>query len=122
MIRLHARDDAERGEARDVRRGDVLRVLDPPARIARSPMACTKICNPAASAPRTIASICAGGVTKKPESVGASVKGASIAAVCEPSEPSAKPLSAPMRSHASPRPRAATVSRSRSHEASGTAA
>ena len=61
-----------------------------------------------------------GRVDEQPRSCGASLNGSSIAAVCEPSEPSTNPLSPPMRSHASPRPRAATVSRSRSHVASGT--
>ena len=58
----------------------------------------------------------------RPVSFGESVKGASIAAVCEPSDPSTNPFSAPMCSHLSPLPRAATVSRKRSQVLIGTAA
>ena len=39
MIRLHARDHAERCEARDVRRAQMLRVLDAEAPVARTVLA-----------------------------------------------------------------------------------
>ena len=61
-------------------------------RIARSPIAWTIRCRPAASAPfvqRYRSSIV---FTNRPRSCGASVNGSSIAAVCEPSEPSTNPF------------------------------
>ena len=91
-------------------------------RIARSPIACTITCSPAASALLVHAYRLSGGVTKKPLSLGESLNGASIAAVCDPSEPSTNPFSPPMCSHSSPRPFFFTSSRKRAHVASGTCA
>ena len=74
-------------------------------RIARSPMACTITCRPALSARRgPRVEIAPAAFTSRPRSFGASVNGRQHAAVCEPSEPSTKPFSPPIRSHSSPRP------------------
>jgi hypothetical protein len=137
---LHARDHTYPGEARKVRNGDMLSVLDAKPAIAwavllRHPLEDIELSPDGAVADGVHHDVEArlirtghpsvqvvGGGDVQARILGASVNGCSMAAVCEPNEPSTNPLSAPIRSHASPRPRAATVSRNRSHVDKGTAA
>ena len=90
--------------------------------MARSPIAWTITWSPALSAPLVRSYRSFSDVTRSPLSFGASVNGLSMSAVCEPMDPSTNALSPPIMSHASPRPRAATVSRSCCQLASGTTA
>ena len=72
-----------------------------------SPMAWMQSCSPAASAPIIRSRIASTGCISSDSSprVGASANGSKKYAVRAPSEPSAYPLSAPMRSHGDPNAR-----------------